>query len=453
MEFSLKLDSIIFLISTLLIVIILLSKKIGYKSKLFYIITFIAFNSSYNIMIKPIHDYNKVVPRNFIWHKDIISSFKLYDIIFIIIFIFTIKQIFGELRYKLFRNIFKREVFLIVVGIISYFATSGYFLDGGKNFIICMKGIIYFFGAFLFAKKYFVEDIEEVNYIKIFGIILVFGFASLLFFNRQYLWVRYGNTVKIIDQEDAYTISLLIITFYYIKFRVNKQLKDLFLFLLFFIQNLLCVYKMNIVFYIYMILFVELFIGKKRFINIKFIMLSLLGVITLLISSSGILNMINSAGIITRGSQMKDLWDYMVSKGIYSVMFGIGPGSPYYSLFNNGDFGEIKAIDNVYTGYRFGVQTPILSVIKIAGIIGLIVYLYYTIKVMIYLLKQIKNFRNNIELISLSAIFTFHFIFCNSGFTLTGNAPMPIFYGIILGRIVYIMKNERGLDNENINIK
>lgn len=440
MEFSLKIDSLIFLLSTLFIIIIILSKKIEYKIKFFYITIFIAFNSSYNIMIKPVHEYNQVITRNFIWHKDIISSFKLYDILFIIIFIYCIPELINIIKNKIFYEIFKREFVLIFIGIISYFVTKGYFLDGGKNFIIALKGIVYFFGAFLFAKKYFILELKEINYIKVFGIILISGLVSLLFFDKYFLWVRYGNVIKIIDQEDAYTISLLIITFYYIKFRFYKNIKDLIVLSIFFIQNLICMYKMNIVFYIYLIVLVELFLGKKRLINLKIIMMTLISMLMLVISSSWIFKMINSTGIITRGSQMKDLWNYMVDKGSYSIMFGIGPGSPYYSLFDNGDLGEIKSIDNIYAGYRFGSQTPILSVIKIAGIIGLIIYLYYTIKVIILLFKQINKFKNDIEITSLIIVFSFHYIFCNSGFTLTGNAPMPIFYGVILARIFNVIK-------------
>jgi len=90
METAIALDTIIFMITNILFLFLILRKKFSIKTKLFIFLIFVAFNSSYNIMVKNIHYYNKIIPRNFIWTKDIVSSFSIFDLITILFLILNI---------------------------------------------------------------------------------------------------------------------------------------------------------------------------------------------------------------------------------------------------------------------------------------------------------------------------------------------------------------------------
>lgn len=67
MDKAMFLDTLIFLGINLIFIFFIAKKNINIKSKIVYFLIFLTFNSSYNIMIKRIHDFNLGIPRNFIY--------------------------------------------------------------------------------------------------------------------------------------------------------------------------------------------------------------------------------------------------------------------------------------------------------------------------------------------------------------------------------------------------
>lgn len=441
---SIILDNIIFSITTIVILIWVLRINISIKEKLAYLLLFIVFNSSYNIMVKPIHDYNTIILRNFIWRYKLIGPIGITDLIFIILFILLLKDIIKNMQNdRLMRLIYLREFIFIAIGFSSFLINKGYSIDSSRFFIEA-KGIIYFFVTLLITIKYIKKDIDKVNYMKIFLLILCTSFLSTLIFDKYYLWIRYGNVIKIIDQEDAYTISLICIYYYMFKYFKNKKVKYAIITCVFAIQNLLCMYKLNIVYVITSIIILFVFVLRKT--------KSVYFLTTIIILASIFLSMINfekikeiatSTSIETRVYQSMEFMEEMNTRGIYATTFGLGMGTPYYSQANTDDYGEIKAVDKVYGNYKFVVQTPVIGVLKYVGILGFIVNIILTICILSQLYTKIRINKNCIsaELISLISIFIFNLITGTTTFSTYGTIPIIMFNAFIIGRIHIGLKN------------
>lgn len=443
---SIALDSIIFYAVTVYIAIWIFRKKISFKEKLAYLLFFMIFNSSYNIMIKPIHDYNRVIPRNFIWNYDVLGPLSMMDVLFVGLFIINIIDIINSIKYSRFiRLVYIREFIFIFIGILSFFINKGYLLDNGSRFLIEIKGILYFFTTIILTLKYMKRSIKEVNYIQIFIIIILSGFVSTLLFDEKYLWIRYGMRIKIIDQEDAYTVSMFLILYYI--FKKNKTIIDKILLFILFIQNILCVYKNNILIFVFSAIFSLLFYMRKN----KKTQLLIVGaveglVVIILIMFNKIKELIFSEGIVTRLYQSSDFWLEMKQRGSYAITFGLGIGTPYFSEFNIGDGGEIKAIDkinNVFSQYRFTVQAPILGIFKYIGIAGFILYIIATLVLMIEVIKQIIRNKKyiSIEFKAISLIVFYFIIMTISGVAVNGTSPMVIFIAFGISRMAMELKN------------
>lgn len=453
MDKSIFIDSVIFFIVNIIIIIYVLSKKkIGFKSKIFYILLLIVFNSSFNIMIKLIHDYNIVIPRNFIWTYKAISSFSIMDILFILILCFNFPKIIELFKYnKTLSLILKREIICFFIGVAAFLINKGYFLDNGHVFIITCKGIVYFFGGLIITKKYINKSLDELNYFFIIIIILISGWVSLAFFNSGELWERYGQIVKIIDQEDATTISIILINYLLFKFIERKTVKNFLLLFVMFIQNFLCVYKINLVYYV-SILFVIMWKMIKKNIRIFLLVMSALFVsLIFLYEYKVIVSIFTSEAIFTRIGQMSDYWADMQKRGIFAQLFGLGIGTPYKTLSSNVDLGEIKIIDRIYSGYKFEAQVPILALVKNIGIVGLIIYIMYTLRIVFNLNKQFrKDISKNIEAKSLYLIVLFSLFATNSGYVISGDPASACFYGFVVMRLCMLINNDKDQNCEKI---
>lgn len=447
LEKSIILDSILFYIVNIYIVVYVMKKNIPYKEKISYILLFIIMNSSYNIMIKPIHEFNKLIPRNFIWNYEIIGPIGIMDLLFFILFIINSIDIVRSFKYsKILKLIYTREVILVLIAIISFIVNQGYFLDSGKRFFIECKGIIYLFTTIILTIKFINRDVKDVDYFKIITIILLSGSISLLFFDKYYLWSRYGMTIKIIDQEDAYTISMIAIYYYLYKYIRLKSKKDLCLFIILAIQNLMCVYKYNIVYMLLSIAIIFLVMIPKTKLSYFIVNILSIGIVELsLLNIEKIKYMVTSNAIYTRVFQATDFINEMINRGVYSITFGLGMGTPYLSTFDIGDSGEVKTIDKAMdymSSYRNVVQVPLLGTIKYVGIAGFVIYIIYSIRILINIITNVFKYRNTIndELKSLITIFILHLFFSNAGFIITGTSAWAVFNGFMIGRIVVEMK-------------
>lgn len=458
-------DSVIFILSNIILgIYVFKNKKLELKEKIAYTIFFIILNSSFNIMLKPIHDYNKVIPRTFIYRQKLIWKFSILDIICILYILVNIKFLFKNIREnKFILSHIIRAAGIYIIGTISFLIFKGYWIDNGNRFLIVSKGWVYSLATIIFSFKYLKKNI---NLIYPFAIILLNGMFSTFFVPINDIWVRYGNRAIIIDQEDAYTVSNLLITFLIIKclYIKDKNTKDKILdwiMLIFFIfQNIYCVYKTNlIVLPLIFILYLIITKGKNKILALS----TMLGIPTMiLIFWNKLYALITSKAINTRFIQISDYLKYIQEKGIYPYIFGSGIATPYYSNTDSGDSGERKLIDlqnNINTEqWRTDIQTPILSNFKETGIVGILYFiittiyiLYITISMIVKVLKN-KNIDNYIKTETFGIGL---FLFINSiigVYLYGGTIAYPIFYGFLISKFTMNYKKimSRGEKNENI---
>lgn len=445
---SIFIDSMIFYAVNIYIILWVIRKNITIREKLAYILFFIILNSSYNIMIKPIHDYNISIPRNFIWNYDLIGPLAIADIIFLLLFILNIIDFMKIIKYSKFTAlIFAREIIFIVIGVVSFFINSGYQINGFGRFTIELKSVLYFFASMMITIKYMNRSIEEVNYMKIITLILVSGFVSLLFFDDYYLWIRYGQVVKIIDQEDAGTISIIAIYYFLFRYLKNRNKMDIIIFLALIVQNLLCMYKNTMIILLGSVVIIILYMKKnlKNYFVGTLLILSIMLIGIVKYESIG--EILSSQSMITRVYQSTDFINEMENKGSYAMTFGLGMGTPYKSTFNIGDEGEIKIIDKInnVNGYREIVQVPIIGMLKYVGIAGFIIVTIFTIKIMVLWLKYIIKNKYNLscEFKSLSISFILSIILATCGYSIGGESSVNVFYGFIISRLAMEMKKNK----------
>lgn len=460
-----SIDSLFFIISNFfLLFYIMKNKKLNFKEKICYFLFFVLLNSSYNIMIKRVHDYNLIIPRTFIYRHKILGPFSILDFFCIFIILKNIKLLFSIIfKNKIIFLSFTRDIVIYIISTISFLLVAGYWLDGGSNFLSASKGFVYSLATLILTFKYMKKSIPLLIP---FAIILVNGFLSTLAIDNSLLWVRYGHVVSIIDQEDAYSISIFLIAILFfmgVKFNQNKKcyfsLPYLFLFLLFLFQNMYCVYKTNL------ILIPLMFIFYYLVINPRFLLLitSFVVPFSCVAFFDYFYNLFTSLAMQTRLGQLTDLVNYLKNFDFSRYIFGLGLGTPYYSTFNTGDLGEIKLIDVGHTSalnYRINIQTPVLSTFKNAGMIGLLVLLFYTIRIWKKIVTELHSITKKYNQLS-------HYLFCETlacgiyfcvailnGYTFFGGTlPLVIFSTFCLAKFTInnsVLK-EVEVENENSN--
>lgn len=464
MENYVFIDSIIFFVSNIILAIYVFeNKELNRKEKIAYTLFFIILNSSFNIMMKKIHNYNTVIPRTYIYRKKIIGPISALDIICIFFIMINLKYLFNIVRKdKLVFIQMLRCAGIYIIGTISFFILKGYWMDSGNNFLITSKGWIYSLATLIFTYKYMNKNI---NLIWPFAIILLNGWISTMIVPTSDIWIRYGHRTIILDQEDAYTISnciitLLMVNCLYIKENVKKQLINFSLLALFAFQNIYCMYKTNFII-LPMIFIIYLMLTKGKNYILSFA--TALGIpAMILLLWNKIYEMVTSLAMQTRSSQIQEYLNYIQDKGIYPYVFGTGISTPYYSAIETNDTGERKAIDllNKYSAeWKVNLQTPIISIFKDAGIIGIIYFIImtlYTVIITINMLNRVLKAKivkgyEFVETFGLGIYLlasTSHILFLYGG-----SVPYCIFYTFVLAKFVInckkIIKKEE--NNENIN--
>lgn len=454
MDKGLTIDTIIFLLVNLTFICFVLKKKMSFKAKTMYFLIFLAFNSSYNIMIKRVHDFNIGIPRNFVWTTKVVSSFSVFDLIFIVLLTINISYLVKVLRTDSFIRVnYVRDLMIIFIGTFSFFIFKGYWLDGGKNYILTMKGLVYFTATLLITVKYLQQELKFKDYLVPIVLILFSGYVSLMFFPKEELWVRYGQIVKILDQEDAYTISLFAITYLLVYlFYPEKNKKHyyimLFIFIIIFLQNALSIYKTNFIYYVYLLMSIP-FIQLTRKLFFRWYIIFTIILVTALLGIGIIVNISNSQSIATRTNQIEDYLGYINKNYKGAYLIGAGIGTPYESLPDSEDLGEIKKIDldnSLNINYKFIFQIPVLFIFKYAGIIGVMWFLAFWGNMVYKIYKDIKRMKKSslslaqkVEMSSIGIYLVYFSIFWGS-VMLGGTTPFFIFLGFLIGRYSILRK-------------
>lgn len=407
MDFLILQDSIVFFLflAIAFIYFLIIAKKNGFNiyTIILFSIYIICSYSSYNIMVKPIHDFNIAIPRTGIYHFKVIGPLAPIDIIFLLLFAFVfMKKIMTRslFSYQIVKNsaIISKYITLqgVLLAIISSMGFVAYMKNGGQGEVndqlIYCRGIIYFLvSIFLFQKS--CENLKGFDFYKLFKIFcvidvlnLISGFISSIIFH-DYVWERYGVKITIIDQDKAtayFVIYALLIT----SLLFTRPLKNKVIYISTLLIGIFMFYNM----YKFVFSLAFLYIIYEFFINairgrIAVVKMSLLTVGLVAVMST-VLMLSNSKAMNTRSTQFGDYWEYTGSK-FPAIALGIGFGGQYYSPSDTDDQGEIKQIDveNGTANYRKSIQTPFLNQIKNAGLIGFFITIFFAIFAVIYMAK------------------------------------------------------------------
>ncbi|WP_165877149.1 hypothetical protein [Serratia marcescens] len=385
--------------------ILRVGKKYGFGlyAKSFLILYAICSYSSYNIMVKPIHDYNLSVPRTFIYHFKLVGPLAPVDVIFLgLLFVITLKKLSGKtlLLYKIdsVASIFVKYILLqaLFLGTISTIGFFSYMKNGGvgalNDQLIIFRGVIYFFVLIYFFQKA-IADFKHMGFINVllmFCIIDFINFSSgfiASFIYHDYVWQRYGVRITIIDQDKIYncfTMYALLVTSY-LFLKPLKKLSVYFTIMIVGIFMFLNMYKflfMIAVLYIIYEFIINAFRGKIAIIKFSIIVTAGIALVSVILMLS------TSKAMNTRSSQLSDYWEYTGSSFPASV-FGIGYGGKFYSPSDTDDMGEVKEVDlqSGVANYRKNVQTPLITNIKTGGTLGLGVAIGFAFFALLYVMR------------------------------------------------------------------
>jgi hypothetical protein len=388
------LDNAIYFVSSIILIIWCFRQNVDFVSKFIYAITFVILNSSYNIMIKSVGHHVLVVPRNFLYHKEIFGQVVPVDLIAVLFVAISLKEIPKSIS-GISRSVLMRDIGLFALGTISYIINQGYSVLGVSAYFRYARGLLYLMAFFFVTRRYLRQGVKILFPLSI---IMLGSGASCLVVPLRDLWVRYSHRVLIIDQESAYTISILLILIYFFLLleRKRKKIKIprlpiLVGFTLFLFQYAWCTYKTA---YVYAIIFaacVMYFVKGHR--KGMIVVFTCFFVISPLVINS-VVRLFTSTPIFTRLNQITEYTEY-ISNGensLYAFLFGSGIGTPYYTPNLSTDTGEVKGVDLLANPHwKISLQTPILSVFKDTGIIGMFVFIISTVSICIRIGNMLRN--------------------------------------------------------------
>lgn len=432
-----NLDKALLLTNLFYVIFILYILRYDQKNRIgiFGSIILIFMITPYNILINRVGNTNEIQLFNSIYRLKILGL-SIADFImlglssYLVIFKrFQLKKIVKSM--KIIKIIFIRDIIYICLGSLSFFVTKGYFLDGGRTYLITIRSFLFYWITYFIVRSIEMKN-KKINFLKIFQFLIVGSFVLSFFFRREDVWIRFGNKIMLLSQEwgSYYTICLLI---YYIlelinKFTIKKLLISFFFVFILFNDF----YKSNIVQILYFIIFVTLFCNKNRIIKYIKNIIYVISVIIILVIS--IINLKETKAIETRFQQWSEYSTY-ISKSEekkYKIIFGSGIGSPYEGKM--GDFGESKSIDREKFGkYKFAIQTPYVLNFKEIGVFGIAIlfiingYIYFK---MLFNNKKLKR-KNMIEYRFITYIITYNLLIFS---VFNTSPPLAIFFGVIYAR-------------------
>ncbi|BEO36787.1 hypothetical protein SMQE08_08750 [Serratia marcescens] len=393
------LDSVVFFIT--LIVVSVYVRHFNKKYKMgfaFLVLMFfyvICSYSSYNIMVKPIHDYNLAIPRTFIFHFKVIGPLVPLDILCVVTLLFIVLRKLSSASPTLISinstvSVYVKYMvlqggFFAILSTVSFFV---YLQSGGKGVVtdqlISFRGVLYFI-IFIYLFQLCSNRVKEMDFYTLFKFFVIVdfinavsGFISSLIY-KDYVWSRYGMNISIIDQDDVYNFftiyAVLLVSLF-----LTKPLKRKSIYLLSIIIGILVYANMyKYVFVVGAIYFIYDFVINALKGRIAILKLGAVAIAAVFLASA-FLMLSTSKSMNTRSGQISDYWEYTGSK-FPANLIGIGNGGQFYSPTDTDDDGEIKVIDkeNNATSYRKSIQTPFVSFIKVVGPLGIIVLFGFSI--------------------------------------------------------------------------
>lgn len=424
-----------------------ISKVVG---RWFVFLLIITSYSSYNIMVAPVHDYNQVISRTFMYHQKIFGPFNLVDVLFIVtIAFFSYKLIYITRYYKKLtvnnsgvKIVFNREFMVFFISFFSFILWN-YFNDKSFDFgseFIYYRGLIYFLGAILalrfdVSNKITVKDIFSF-FLIIDALNLVSGFVATQLFSN-YVWFRYVFKVTIINQDSIssfvsiYSIVAIVAIFRYREMKKTIGGFNLFICFAILILSQINFYKglilsMSIVIMIYSI---SLVLAKKKTISLAIIILLGLVPLTLLALSKS--DKFSDTALATRSVQTLDYIEYLNTQTPLQYIIGTGLGSTYPYYHQDLDRGATKEVDVESGNERRSIQVPYLNIYKASGLLGGLAYTLLTLIALFLLVKSIINEEN--VLIQALLLFLITRLYNGTGLM----TPFPVIIFVV--RTIYLL--------------
>jgi len=423
--------------------------------KLFLVLYVFITYSSYNIMIKPIHDYNVVIPRNFIFHFQI-KYLNVIDIFFLLLlFLFSIDLIGNRFRilipkekiFKIYNIIVLRDFLVFFVGLTGFLIYSHSIysdtLHSVTDQIRQYRGILYFLVLYYILLKIINFEIHKYDFNFLFRRFLYInsinvssGFiASKLYL--PYVWQRYGFNITLIDQDDVMIANfyscILLLSLFLLK-RIKLPIIDKLLVALISLVYFFNFYKG---FYVFMFLAFGYAI-MLQIINKKYFIKQLALLIIIVVSSfNAMLWFATSKSIYTRISQVESYLNFIDDKSDLYLYLGIGAGGYYLSKVDTEDGGEVKKVDlEKNSDLKRVIQTPLLVTIKEAGLVGLSIFLFANY-FLVYGIFKLRKCSTVIES-SLIMVISFPIIF---GFLLL--LPTPVRAIFMIKATILLIRYQR----------
>ncbi|HHW3984044.1 TPA: hypothetical protein ACTW1J_000112 [Raoultella planticola] len=416
--------------------------------------------SSYNIMVAPVHDYNQVISRTFMYHQKIFGPFNLVDVLFIITTaFFSYKFVYITKYYKKItvnnfgvKIVFNREFMVFFISFFSFILWN-YLNDKGFDFgseFIYYRGLIYFLGAML-ALKYDVNNKLSVKEIFSFFLVidalnLMSGFIATQLFNN-YVWFRYVFKVTIINQDSISSfVSIYSIVAIVAIFRFKEMKKTIGGFNLFVCFAILLLSQVN--FYkglilsmsiIIMIYSISLVLARKKTISLVVIIFMGLVPLTLLALSKS--DKISDTALATRSIQTLDYIEYLNTQTPLQYIIGTGLGSTYPYYHQDLDRGATKEVDVESGSERRSIQVPYLNIYKASGLLGGLTYTLLTLVALVLLIKSIIKEEN--VLIQALLLFLITRLYNGTGLM----TPFPVIIFVVRTvYLIYVSKCEQNQD-------
>ena len=383
-------DSVLFFIGILASIFVLWRRTRPYPGlRPFGLLYIVGTHSSYNIMVKPINDYNLVVARTFMTHGKVVGPLSVLDTLMLVLMLAMLGWSRASERRsfripKEFRLIFLKDlalagISLFLFGVLA--AQTGSPLGGE---IAWYRQILYYLVLFVFANRFLRRHPEVsladvfVTFVWIDVINLICGFASTFIYG-DLVWQRYFLNVTIIDQEDPMIAIMypLMLAYMWIRkstFGISRAVIG---------WSILITVLLLANFYKGSIAYIFLFLPFTAFWAIVRRRNALRPLVaTLSILPAGMLFYwiffiaFAATPLQTRQSQFTDLTTFMSALGDAYPVVGIGNGILYDRNSTEDDQGETKAIDNeLDPGKASVMQSPGAQIYKATGLPGLVAHI------------------------------------------------------------------------------
>lgn len=397
-------DSFVFMIGILTSIWVLLrNTRLCKRLRPFGLLYIAGTHSSYNILVKPISDYNLVVPRTFLTHAKAAGSLSILDVMMVsVILVMVARWILSGFRSfripKEFRLVLVKDIYLAAISLFLFVVLSAQTGSPLGGEVSWYRQLVYYIALFYLANRCLLYrgslDLVQafLAFVWIDLINLTCGLISTLIYG-DIVWQRYLLNVTIIDQEDPlialmYTLILIYMWIRRSAFGIPRAaVLACFLITALLIANF---YKGTIAYILLFLPFTVLYFVLHRRKTFRPLVASLAIVPMAALFYWVFFIAFSATPLETRKGQFTDLTESMSSLGgAYSIV-GIGNGTFYTRNYTDDDRGEARAIVLEESGDKaFIMQTPVLQIYKATGLPGLVLHTIVFLLAGSFLVKKV----------------------------------------------------------------